>query len=105
MKQEKWVIFTRQQEYFIFDIHQVSKHEDYLRQENQKYRTIYYLDNVATHYKVGKGLIPMTRDEEQAIICSIKGVGNEMPRSFIEYFYLICFIIGIVFLYISAINI
>ncbi|SER08995.1 hypothetical protein SAMN04487944_101191 [Gracilibacillus ureilyticus] len=73
---EKWIIFTSDQDYFLFDIHEVSKQEDYLRQENQKYRTIFYLDNVATSYKAGKGLIPMTKEEEQAIIQSIKGDCN-----------------------------
>ncbi|WP_163581150.1 hypothetical protein [Gracilibacillus saliphilus] len=72
MSIDKWVIFTHPQDHFLFDLNQVSKIEQQLKQENVPYRTIYYLANKPTKYVSGKGLVSMTKKEEQEIISSIK---------------------------------
>ncbi|WP_157515400.1 hypothetical protein [Luteimonas abyssi] len=69
---EKWVIYTVSDTQFLFDLHQVSRVENQLREEGQKYRTIYYRDNKPTKYVIGEGYQIMDREEVAAIIESVQ---------------------------------
>ncbi|UOQ47785.1 hypothetical protein MUN88_17280 [Gracilibacillus caseinilyticus] len=70
--QEKWVIFTPEQDHFMFDLAKVSDLESQLRLTKTPYRTIYYIDNQPIRFELDKGLIIMTQTEEQGIVKSVK---------------------------------
>lgn len=77
---EKWVVFTKEETYFIFNIHQVSKLENQLRKQGVKYRTIFYLNNKPVTYEIGKGYKEMSTDEEMEIIRDVQPVVKEIEE-------------------------
>ncbi len=77
---EKWIIFTKEETYFIFNIHQVSKLENQFRKQGVKYRTIYYLNNKPVTYEIGQGYQEMSSNEEMEIIRDVQPVVEEIKE-------------------------
>lgn len=80
---EKWCIYTEDETHFCFEIHQVSRLENQLREERKAYRTIYYRNNEPVRYEIGHGYTTMTKKEERAIVDSVRaseGVDYEAAK-------------------------
>ncbi len=69
---EKWCVFTKDEDHILMDLYHVSSLERSLRNEGVPYRTIYYRDNEPSTYVVGEGFRILTNEEVAEIMETVR---------------------------------